>query len=393
MRVCMVSGEYPPMQGGVGDYTRELARALARMGIDVAVLTSTRAGEERVEADTVPGGVRVLPRVEQWDWRCWGAVRRAIRELAPDVLHIQYQSAAYGLHPAINALPWYIRWHRERPAVAVTFHDLRVPYVFPKAGPLRWWSVLGLARCCELTIVTNQEDLGVLERYSLGRRLRLIPIGSNIPAVLPQGFDRARWREQRGIGEAETLLCYFGFLNESKGGESLIRALGALSERGSRVRLLMIGGRVGASDPENRAYLARVEALISELGLDELVEWTGFATSEEVTASFMASDICVLPYRDGVSYRRGSFMAALAHGLPIVTTMPPMELQGMLDGENVILVEGEDVEGLVAAVARLIESPRLRERLANGAVRLSRCFGWGSIAERTLEAYHACLSR
>jgi glycogen synthase len=40
MRICLVTGEYPPQQGGVGDYTHELATALAALGADVTVLTN-----------------------------------------------------------------------------------------------------------------------------------------------------------------------------------------------------------------------------------------------------------------------------------------------------------------------------------------------------------------
>ena len=38
----------------------------------------------------------------------------------------------------------------------------------------------------------------------------------------------------------------------------------------------MVGGKVGASDPTNLAYLAHVEKLIAELGVADRVQWTGF---------------------------------------------------------------------------------------------------------------------
>jgi len=39
MRLALISGEFPPMQGGVGDYTRELAREFVRRGIHVRIIT------------------------------------------------------------------------------------------------------------------------------------------------------------------------------------------------------------------------------------------------------------------------------------------------------------------------------------------------------------------
>ena len=392
MRVCLVTGEYPPMQGGVGDYTRELACAMAREGADVLVLTSRRAGERRDAEDVLPGSLTVRPMVKRWDWRCWRTARHAARDFQADIVHIQYQSAAYGLHPAINLLPWYVRLRGASPTTAVTFHDLRVPYVFPKAGPLRWRSVVALARWSDVAIVTNAEDHRVLSVYPFGDKVQVIPIGSNIHVAPPPGFEREAWRSAHGYGPDDVVLCYFGFLNDSKGGEDLIQALRVLAQRGEDVYLLMIGGKVGSSDPSNLAYLRRVEALIADWGLGERVRWTGFTSQAEVSANFAASDICVLPYRDGVSLRRGSFMAALAHGLPIVTTRPRFPLVDLGDGENVVLVPPGDARGLAEAVAQLIENPHLREQIGDSARRLSRRFSWEQIARRTLEAYGACVS-
>ena len=39
MRIGLITGEYPPMQGGVGDFTQELGKGLAALGHDVHVIT------------------------------------------------------------------------------------------------------------------------------------------------------------------------------------------------------------------------------------------------------------------------------------------------------------------------------------------------------------------
>ena len=102
----------------------------------------------------------------------------------------------------------------------------------------------------------------------------------------------------------------------------LVEALARLVERGIPARLVMMGGRAGASDPTNLAYGERVDALIERHGLAERIIWTGFVDDAQITAHFLASDVTALPYLDGVSLRRGTLMAALAHGRAIVTTEP-----------------------------------------------------------------------
>jgi glycogen synthase len=39
MRIGLITGEYSPDQGGVGDFTRELGKALAALSHDVHVIT------------------------------------------------------------------------------------------------------------------------------------------------------------------------------------------------------------------------------------------------------------------------------------------------------------------------------------------------------------------
>jgi glycosyltransferase involved in cell wall biosynthesis len=434
MKVCFLTGEYPPMQGGVADHTAHLARHLVGLGVDVSVLTSTEAGSD----------LHVYPIISGWGLGCWRQIGHWLNEHCPDVLHIQYQAAAYDLRGWVNWLPWWLRRRQARPRVVVTFHDLRVPYLFPKAGPLRWRSILALARYSDAVIVTNVEDERSLRKVLRGADsgtqglresgnrdsgnqvsghhflisrfpdfpiprfpdsliprfpdslspdsptpaiLTLIPLGSNVHSQPPLDYDRDGWRAQMGIGERTLLLAYFGFLNESKGGEDLVRALEGLVRQGHDAHLLMIGGHVGDVDPTNRAYAERVRLLVQTCGLVGRVHWTGYTSLEEVSANMLAADMVVMPYRDGVSFRRTTFIAALCHGRPVVTTYPVVPLIELQDGENVLLFPPHDVDSLAGAIARLAGDAELRARLSAGAAALGDRFDWAVIGQQTLDLY------
>jgi len=416
MKVCLVTGEYPPDQGGVGDFTHELGKALAALGHEVHVLTSAAPTMQYPIPTTqcpIPNTPTTHRSIRRWDWGCWRDIIGLLDQIRPDIVNIQYQTAAYGMHPAINFLPLRLHLSRMRrhlsrsrpsqptgtsaypfirsaeghPLTVTTFHDLKVPYLFPKAGPLRWWVNLALARWSDAVIVTNVEDLKKLSGYPFIRSLSVVPIGSNINPQPPEGYDREAWRAKWSVGPDDILLSYFGFLNESKGAETLIRALARLVQREYNAQLMMVGGKVGSSDPTNIAYLRKVEGLIEELGLRERVLWTGYTPQPEVSANLLASDICILPYRDGASFRRGSFMAALAHGLPIVSTRPRVDMPELRHGENILLVPPDAPVALAEAIARLAADPELRERLGKGAARLAQDFTWEKIAEKTQAVY------
>ena len=367
------------MQGGVGDYTAMLCQRLTRHGVEATVVTA----ELPAVTASDPPAERCTPA---WDWRAWRKLGRACS--GADVVHIQYQTAAYGLHPAINLWPWWLRRRRERPRVVTTFHDLRVPYLFPKAGPLRWWVTLALARGSDAVIVTNAEDERRLRAAGLGAtRLRRIPLGNNIPVSPPPGYDRAAWRARLGVEETGGLLVHFGFLNSSKGCETLVEALERLRRAETPVRLLMVGGRTGDADPTNVAYAAHIEDLVTRHGVEEDVIWTDFVSPADVSAHLLAGDAAVLPYRDGASLRRTTLITALAHGLPVITTRPSHPVPDLRDGDNVVLVPPDDAAALASAAARVLLREDARHRLGRGAVALAAAFDWDEIARQTAELY------
>jgi glycosyltransferase involved in cell wall biosynthesis len=379
-----ISGEFPPMQGGVGDYTREIGLALHDLGCEVHVATSTTGGPAP--------GLTVHPVVERWNWGSWGRLLELIHRTEPAVVHVQYQAAAYAMHPAINLWPRRLRLTGAgHPRSAVTFHDLKVPYLFPKAGRLRRWVVNELARGSDAAITTNREDFENL-KPELTLSPTLIPIGSNIAPSLPDGYDRDQERARWGAGPGDLLLCFFGFVNDRKGVDTLLHALQRLDSGPQKIgnpQLLFVGGQTGTSDPTNVAYLAQIESLIDQLGLAHRVRWTGFVPAEQVTASFLASDLCVLPFRDGVSFLHGTLHAALAHGVPILTTQSRVPLPELVNRENVFLVPPEDPQALAEAIVLLAADPDLRHRMGAGAQNLSERFRWDRIAAQTLDLYRA----
>lgn len=405
MKLALISGEFPPLQGGVGDYSRELALEFARRGLALTVITSAPAPPPA----TARGAARSLQAAENAEgtvtyalqyanlrsflglWR----VDRLTRDC--DAVHIQYQAAAYGMTPPIHWLPRFLRRRTQARKLFVTFHDLNVPYLFPRAGPLRWQTLLYLARSCDGVVVTNQEDfqrlsgergwMAAQNRRTAAAVLRLIPIGSNITPVTQSLSELTATLAGLGVQPGETLLCYFGFLNASKDGETLVRVLANIIRAGYNARLLMLGGEIGASDPTNVAYAQRVRALIRELGVSSRVIWTGYRPPEEVSALWQAADIALLPYADGASLRRGTLLAALAHGLPIVSTTPRVAIEQLRDGENILLAAPHDDRVLAGHVMALAASPELRAKLSQGALRLAEEFSWSRIADQHLALY------
>ena len=417
VRVGMITGEYPPLRGGIADYTQRLAGALGDLDVVPSVLTSKRAATERQDP-------WVLPYVQCWDRSIWRLVAQQAQRRRWDLVHIQYQPAAYELRAGINLLP--LALHRAMPnlKVVTTFHDLRVPYLFPKAGPLRQLLVRLLANRSDAVIAVAAEDVPLLWRWhTRGARpvfrsrpaapasLAHIAVGNNLNASPLAGFDRELWRARIGAAPDTLVVGHIGFINRSKGIDVLVRALARLLSQGLDVRVLMIGEQVGSSDTENVRYLAEVTALIERLRLQPYVHWTGFQQPEGVAAWLRCADVAALPFLDGASQRRGSLLGCLAHGVPTITVAPPRPVVSgqspaagtdhaplttghwpLAHGEAIWYVPAADALALAAAIAELRHDPGRRERLSKGARAYARRLSWPAIARHTRAHYEQALA-
>ena len=394
MRIGMITGEYPPMQGGVGDFTLKLARELAKMGHELFVLTSNYANPPQSEH-----GITVQASVEQWGRLSRGSSENEpgdkqalewVRQNQLDIVNIQYQAAAYNMNVAANQLPNRLRKHVQ---VVTTFHDLLVPYLFPKAGGLRKKVIYQMAQRSQGVIVTNRQDEHELQQQKRMPRISRIPIGSNIAVNPPSNYSPEDWRHHRHIPADAYLVGYFGFVNKTKGVDTLAHAVRLLIEQYHvPTHLLVIGGQTGASDQTNIQQADIAQQLIGGLGITRHVSWTGFVEAQEVSAHLMACDVVALPFKDGVSLRRGTLMAALLHGCPIVTTFPDEEDPDLVDGQTMRMIPPDDPKRLAEVLYELKQNADQRLQLGQAARGLAQAFEWDTIARQTSEFYYSCFS-
>jgi glycosyltransferase involved in cell wall biosynthesis len=357
--ITFISGEYPPDVGGLGDYTARLRAALEQRGCSTSVVSRRDVG--------------------RWNARSlvW-LVRRAPRT---GIVHIEYQAAAYDLLGDICLLPGVLRVLRRGVRTVTTFHDVRVPYLFPRAGGLRAAAVRLLARTSDAAIAADRRDLSALGAVS--RRSFHVPIGPNVECAPPDGYDRAAFRRTLGLEAGDLAVVYFGLLNASKGLDLVLSAFERILRRQPRARLLMLGGPAGASDPTDvvtgmavRARIARFESTIIR---------TGWLLPRELSAHLLAGDVALLPYLDGASARRGSLLACAEHGLPIVSTLPAgTEVAPFLDA---VEPEVAALAEAVVAAARDPSSLARRSRSRSLAAEMS----WPRIASRHVEIYDQLL--
>jgi glycosyltransferase involved in cell wall biosynthesis len=105
----------------------------------------------------------------------------------------------------------------------------------------------------------------------------------------------------------------------------------------------------------------------------------------------------VLPFSDGYSYRRGSLLTGLAHGVPVITTKAQLNvsqdpLPDLIDGKHALLVEPDSDTALAEAIEQLRTNPELAFNLSRGGRELMEIFGWDRIVAQHDDLYRSLKS-
>jgi polysaccharide biosynthesis protein PslF len=379
MRLCIISSTFPPQAAGkrcgIGDYTAHLAQHLAPHNFEIDVLTSASyVGPEQPAPST-----RVLPHIDRWQITTLKKVRGLWRHNAYDWISWQYQPAIYGGKWSFyNSM---LAWLAQRSSrLITTFHTLTYP---SPLSPTRL-NAFAISALSHQIVVTNEKHRQELLRlYPKAKsKHHLIPVGSNI---LP---DHEKWqnrdaiytqiRQKLGIAPRQLLISNFGLIYPDKNLEALVHAVGQLHTSGHSVHLLLIG----QVRPSSQPYLAKIKNLVQQAGLENDVTWVHDCPVDEVSDYLFASDIYAVPYKDGLTTRRGSALAGMAHGLPTVSTKGPATPDIFVGGENILLTPLEDETAFFQALLDLVTSSEKRHRLGNAARGLSVQFSWEFIARQ-----------
>jgi glycosyltransferase involved in cell wall biosynthesis len=216
---------------------------------------------------------------------------------------------------------------------------------------------------------TSDEEAANAARLGLGRPIRVVPNGVDLPVTLPP---------RAGSPDGRRTALFLGRIYPVKG-------LPLLVEAWSRVR--PEGWRLVIAGPDEASHRAEVEALVARLGLGREIAFPGAIAPEDRTALYGSADVFILPSH---SENFGMAVAeALAHGVPVLTTRGtpwPMLAERGCGWQVETSVPGLE-GGLRAALAK--PAQELAGMGAAGRAFMQAAFGWDAVARRMHDLYVA----
>jgi glycosyltransferase involved in cell wall biosynthesis len=203
-------------------------------------------------------------------------------------------------------------------------------------------------------------------------RAAFIPIGGNLPECLAR-------RSPRAASDQERTVIVFGVTGEPATAgelEDIVGVMWETSEILGKLRLTLIG---------RGSMEVRKKITSSLAGSDVEVVVRGLLPAEEVSREFSRAD-ALLFVRGAITLQRGSAIAGIACGLPIVGYRDG-RIGGPLEEAGIEWSSWRDRDGLTRGLVRVLSDPRRWTELHERNLRVQRnYFSWDRIAARYVGA-------
>lgn len=391
MRLAFYTPNYPGItqDGGIGSYTRTLARQLVKLGHVVHVVTpgsgSTTVDESVTVHQVVLRHVPLLDRL----WPGYGqchylakALRQVVAQHRLELVELPNWEGL-GIHfQQQSSVPTVVRLHTssaetqaidELPSTRLLRADVKREYQQAHRAKL-------LLTHSKAHQATMSAELGIP-----AERITLIPHGVE---VFPEFVRPARV-------EGPPRLVFLGRMEKRKGTLELLQAMPAILEKHPGTTLTLIGSdRPHCPPRQHGERRTHAQWLAEEIPttVQERIRFAGRLPQSEVDHLLQTADVFVAPSRYesfGLIYPE-----AMRWGIPVIGCRVGGVPEIIEDGVTGLLVEPASPGAIASAVTRLLDSPALREQLGTaGRAAVETRFSAESMARRVVEVYEGVLKQ
>ena len=404
----MISLHTSPLdQPGVGDaggmnvYVVELARRLAKRGIEVDIFTrSTDSALDPLVpvADGVSvrhihaGPFEGLTKQELPAQLCVFAREVLRAEAAQPVGHYDAVHSHYWLSGQVGALArdrWGVPLVHSMHTMARVKNDALAHDDTPEPEA----RIIGEDQVVEaadmLIANTDVEAKQLINLYNADPgRVDVVHPGVDLATFRP--LDRSAVRRELGLPEDALVLMFAGRIQPLKAPDVLLRAVAVLLERAPHLRSRVVVPVVGGPSGTGLERPTALAGLADHLGIGDVVRFVPPVAQPELAKWYSAATLVAVP-----SYNESFGLVAVeaqACGTPVLAAAVGGLTTVVREGVSGLLIDDHEPGSWADALRRVVDDPPLLDWLRVGAVEHAKEFSWDATAAGTLEVYERARS-
>jgi glycosyltransferase involved in cell wall biosynthesis len=356
MKVLYISGSFPPMKCGVGDYALKLILNIKNIEpkLEIGMITSLDGSCK----DISETNFTIFNQIVSWNFSEIKEIKKIIRLWSPDLVHLQYPTAGYAYQLMPNFLPLLLA--NSNTKILQTWHD-----PFSSKGIFRYLPNL-LTR--DTVVVVEENFTNYLPKWYIPllhfKEFKYIPVASNIPSI---SLTSKRIQEIRYKYNCinRKLITFFGFASEKKGIDQIFDIADPSEHNIILICELM------ENEPYHKIVLSRLNSP-EWLGK---VSIAGYLPENEVAELLASSDAVIFPFIGGVSSRNASVLAAQSQGTFVITTST--QEVGYSEEKNTYYANPNDISEMRSALKHYVA----RKNIQNQSCQ------WNKIAQDHIKLY------
>jgi glycosyltransferase involved in cell wall biosynthesis len=347
-----------PLAGGAEVYFQEIFKRIAAAGHNVHLLCVKFPGAPESEMiDNIQ--VRRIGGANTFNFAVYRQLKDIVEQENYDIVIDD-----------LNKIPFFSPWNIKKPVLVMMMHLFRgsiFKEVFFPFGVYVYLSESFIPLCYKNQIFVALSESSKKDLLKFG-------IDAQKIVVVPPGTDTVKFHpdfSQKG----EKLIVHVGRLKRYKSADHLIMAAKLLTQKRKDFKVMILGD--GDDVP-------RLKELNTKLGLDDIVQFTGFIPESEKVLVYQKAALLV---ENSVKEGWGLIvMEANACGTPVVASKVPGLVDSVIENKTGFFYEYGNIEELAQKIERLLDDAPLRNEIGKNGIEWANQLTWDKTAGMMLDA-------
>jgi glycosyltransferase involved in cell wall biosynthesis len=366
MKIVIGTESFSPNVSGVAVFAERIASYMAKSGHEVYVFAPSPNSKtffdpkfrdyKVLRLRSIPNPFRSGFRVT---WRPGAEIERRIREIKPDVIHLQDPtSICTGLvHVANkNKIPVVITNHFSLDFIA-SYIKFLGPFI-PLAEKILVWRFRKFYDSCTVVTTPSETARGKILGWGIKNKVIVLSNGVDLERFHPGDRDAAKEKLKLS---SEPVVLYTGRVDVDKSVQVMIKAIPFVLKEVTAHFVF-----VGSGDS-----VQKMKALAGELGIDKSITFTGYVpnVAADFPLYYQAADI--FASASTIETQSIVMLEALASGLPFVVARGGSFPEFIRNGENGFLFNPGDSKEMAAEISKILKDQALQKKMGERSLEVA----------------------